>query len=214
MFTGLVQRLGAVIDVKRIGNGIDILIGTEDPMQLKTGDSVLTNGVCLTATTIHGNSFTVHAVNETLKRTNLGELKRGDKVNLEQALKPSDRLDGHIVTGHIDGVGRISKKTREGTAVDFWFSVSPDIMRLIVEKGSVAVDGISLTVTGVTDTQFGVSIIPYTFANTTLGFKSPGDTVNIETDIIGKYVRKLLGGYGMKKEDRIGLDFLAENGFL
>ena len=139
-------------------------------------------------------------------------MKRGDKVNLEQALKPSDRLDGHIVTGDIDGVGRISKKTREGSAVDFWFSVSPDIMRLIVEKGSVVVDGISLTVTGVTDTQFGVSIIPYTFANTTLGLKSPGDTVNIETDII-KYVRKLLGGYGMKKEDRITL-ILAENGFM
>lgn len=214
MFTGLVQMLGVVSDVRRVVNGMEIVLNASDCGDLVVGDSMLTNGVCLTATDIYDDGFVVHTVSETLSRTNLGSLKRGDRVNLERALKLSDRLDGHIVTGHIDGVGRIEKKTREGTAVNFWFSVSQDMTGLIVEKGSIAVDGISLTVTSVTDTGFGVSIIPHTLTYTTLGFKSPGDLVNVETDIIGKYVVKLLGGYTKNSSSHIGLEFLAEHGFL
>lgn len=214
MFTGLVQMLGVVSDVRRVENGMDIVISVPDTGDLKVGDSMLTNGVCLTATEVYDTGFVVHAVSETLSRTTLGSLKRGDKVNLERALSPGDRLDGHIVTGHIDGVGRIEKRIRAGTAVNFWFSASKDITRLIVEKGSIAVDGISLTVTGVTDTAFGVSIIPHTLENTTLGFKYPGDLVNLETDIIGKYVVKLLEAYNKSSSNRMGLEFLAEHGFL
>lgn len=214
MFTGLVQALGTVSNVRQVDNGMEIVLNAPDCGDLAVGDSMLTNGVCLTATGVYDDGFVVHAVSETLSRTNLGSLKRGDRVNLERALKLSDRLDGHIVTGHIDGVGRIEKKTREGTAVNFWFSVSQDMTRLIVEKGSIAVDGISLTVTGVSDIGFGVSIIPHTLINTTLGSKSPGDFVNVETDVIGKYVVKLLGGYAKVPNNNIGLEFLAEHGFL
>lgn len=214
MFTGLVQMLGVVSDVRRVDNGMQIVLNAPDCGDLAVGDSMLTNGVCLTATDVYDDGFVVHAISETLSRTNLGSLRRGDRVNLERALRLSDRLDGHIVTGHIDGVGRIEKKTREGTEVNFWFSVSQDMTRLIVEKGSIAVDGISLTVTGVTDTGFGVSIIPHTLIHTTLGFKSPGDLVNVETDMIGKYIVKLLGGYTKNSSNDMGLEFLAEHGFL
>ena len=175
------------------------------------GDSIAVNGVCLTVTSFTDASFTADVMHETLNRSSLGALRPGSKVNLERAMSADGRFGGHIVSGHIDGTGRITDIKKDDNAVWYTISAPPDILRYIVEKGSIAIDGISLTIAYVDSRCFKVSIIPHTSANTTLALRKPGDTVNLENDCIGKYVEKLLQPY--QKTGNITREFLLQNGF-
>ncbi|MEA3399663.1 MAG: riboflavin synthase [Armatimonadota bacterium] len=212
MFTGLIQEVGAIRRVRPSGGGADLQIqAPQIGPQTEVGESVAINGACLTVEAPGDDGFTCHAGAETLARTTLGELSVGAGVNLERALSVGDRLGGHFVQGHVDCVGRIAARRDEGTTAWFSIEVPPEHARYVVEKGSVAVDGISLTVTEVAGVTFEVAIIPYTLANTTLGTAGPGQRVNIETDILAKYVERLTGG---EPEADISTDFLAEHGFI
>jgi riboflavin synthase len=195
MFTGLVEALGEVKQIAPQGDAADLLIAAALAAELQVGDSVAVNGACLTVVTRDNQSFRFQAGPETLKRTNLGQLKIGERVNLERSLRLSDRLGGHIVQGHVDGVGQIWDRQRQGEWETVWFSCAPELTRQMVSKGSVAVDGISLTIVDVRPDRFSVALIPHTLAVTTLGFKTVGSAVNLETDLIAKYVAKLLEGY-------------------
>lgn len=209
MFTGIVEETGEITAIKRGAVSCELSIkGNVIFNDLKLGDSVAVNGVCLTATSISGNTFTADVMAETMRRSNLGTLQKGSRVNLERALSANGRFGGHIVSGHIDGIGFIRSLMREDNAV--WVTISADdnIMRYIVEKGSVAIDGISLTVAKVFSDAFSVSVIPHTAAETTLLSKLASDRVNLECDIIGKYVEKLVG-----KADGITEDFLKKYDF-
>ncbi len=211
MFTGIIEESGEVRSLARYNKGAKLTIGCKAALEgTRLGDSIAVNGVCLTADELGSGSFTAYVMEETLRRSNLGMLRRGDKVNLERAMAANGRFGGHIVAGHIDGVGTIEHFRCEGDAV--WVTISADssILRYIVEKGSIAVDGISLTVASVDDRRFEVSLIPHTGANTTLLDKRTGEKVNLECDVIGKYVEKLIGG---KTSGGISMDFLIENGF-
>ncbi|KUK54422.1 MAG: Riboflavin synthase, alpha subunit [Desulfotomaculum sp. 46_296] len=185
--------------------------------QARQGDSIAVNGVCLTITRLGEGFFTADVMAETLASSNLGKLRPGDVLNLERAMRLDGRLGGHLVSGHIDGVGVISGKKMEDLAVVFDISAPVEVTRYLIKKGSVAVDGISLTVVNFNERSFRVSIIPHTARNTTLGYKGPGDNVNLEADLIGKYIEKFLlngrPGTGEKK-DGISLSFLADKGFL
>lgn len=209
MFTGLVETLGSITSLKNIGNGIRLSLQPSITFELNTGDSVSVNGVCLTVTKQDSDvSFDVSP--ETMKSTNLGELKVSDKVNLERALRLSDRLGGHIVTGHVDDVGKIINKKPVGEYTFYTFEAPPEILKYTVKKGSIAIDGISLTVIELDNRSFSVAIIPHTLTATNLGSKGIGDKVNLEVDIMGKYVEKLLG----KKNSDSGLmELLKEEGF-
>jgi riboflavin synthase len=210
MFTGIIQGLGTVMRMTRKGQ--DAVMGVETAItlnDLKHGDSVAVNGVCLTITSISGQSFSADVSAETLSRTNLQFLKAGERVNLEKALRLTDFLGGHIVLGHIDGPGKIVERTPKSGSIVLGVTVEEGLGRYIVEKGSIAVDGISLTVNRYAKDRFYVNIIPHTIENTTLSFKKAGDPVNIETDILGKYVEKLLQPGG-----RVDMDFLREHGFV
>jgi len=193
MFTGLVEALGVVRGLESDGDGRLLHLG--EPAlapQLSLGESVAVNGACLTVVGREGDSFRFQVGPETLKRTNLGELRSGDRVNLERALRLSDRLGGHLVQGHIDGLGRIASRQRQGDWELVCFRCPEELAAQMVNKGSVAVDGVSLTVVDVTGDGFSVALIPHTLANTTLGFKGEGATVNLETDLLAKYVWKCL----------------------
>lgn len=214
MFTGLVEEIGTVKAVQR---GSDSFIKIKAELifsDIHLGDSIAVNGVCLTVTSVDSLTFTADVMNETLNRSSLGKLKNGDKVNLERAISANGRFGGHIVSGHIDGTGTISEIRNDGIAV--WYKICADdsIMRYIVEKGSVAIDGISLTVADVENDNFSVSIIPHTAEQTILPLKKVGDIVNLENDIIGKYVEKLLQPQ-QKNENKnnITMSFLAKHGF-
>ncbi|GBD97030.1 MAG TPA: riboflavin synthase [Nitrospirae bacterium] len=210
MFTGLVEISGALSSVKNTGNGIRLSVKPLSGFEVQAGDSISVNGVCLTVTKHNGDiSFDVSP--ETLRSSNLGELRPGDRVNLERALRLSDRLGGHIVTGHVDATGTIRDKKQVGEYTFYSFESPPEILKYIVKKGSVAVDGISLTVVEVDGRSFSVAIIPHTLRATNIGDKSAGDKVNLEVDIIGKYVEKLLGG---KESDRGLMELLKEKGFV
>ncbi len=216
MFTGIIEETGIVKTVQRCGNSSFIRIQAEKVLEnTHIGDSIAVNGVCLTVTGIDGNLFQADVMNETLARSSLGGLSGGSVVNLERAMAANGRFGGHIVAGHIDGTGRITAIEKDGIAT--WYTISADagILRYIVEKGSVAIDGVSLTVARVTDTDFSVSVIPHTSANTILPTKRVGDTVNLENDIIGKYVERLMlpGKTASTEKSRIDIRFLAENGF-
>ena len=216
MFTGIVEEVGTVKSIKSGAVSAELKIeGKTIFSDIHLGDSIAVNGVCLTVTSFDKSTFTADVMHETLNRSSLGALKSGSKVNLERAMAADGRFGGHIVSGHIDGTGKIVSLTKDGIAVWVKISASPEILRLIVEKGSIAIDGISLTVAEVTDKYFQVSIIPHTASNTTLLDKKTGDTVNLENDIVVKYVEKLLS-FGKKEEEKksgITLDFLAKNGF-
>jgi len=189
MFTGLVESLGTVRHVAPEGAGT--LLTIEDAAiakDLPLGASVAVNGCCLTVVSGDERSFSFQAGPETLKLTNLGELKIGSKVNLERSLRVGDRLGGHIVQGHVDGVGRIEKRDRQGEWEYVWFTCTHDLTKQMIRKGSITVDGVSLTLVDVEKDRFSVALIPHTMAVTTLGFKSAGDTVNLETDLFAKYV--------------------------
>lgn len=216
MFTGLVAELGTVQRLDRQGESYHLTISAVKVMQnLKIGDSVAVNGACLTVVDMHDSVFTADVMPETVRLTNIGSLHAGDKVNLERTLCLCDGLDGHIVSGHVEGLGTIISRRPEGIADVVEIAAEARLLRYILPKGSIAIDGISLTVTAVTDSSFSVAIIPHTAKETTLGFKGVGDKVNLETDIIGKYVERLLntGAYG-KSEKQLDKNILLENGFI
>lgn len=201
MFTGIVEELGTVKKINRKAKDSEFTfeVGKMELKEVILGDSISVNGTCLTVTSLGKNTFTVDASNETLKTTNLGKLKVGDKVNLERALKADDRLGGHIVNGHVDGVGTVISRAKKGESYEFMFSVPKKLSKYIVEKGSVAIDGVSLTVNSIRGGYFIVNIIPYTQQETTFGSLKKDSIVNIECDIIGKYVEKLVKGKKAKK---------------
>ena len=216
MFTGIIEEVGSV---KSVVSGIKsgelainanlVLNGT------KIGDSIAVNGVCLTVTKLISGGFTADVMPETLSRSNLGFLHMGSFVNLERAMAADGRFGGHIVSGHIDGMGTIIEQRKDSNAVWVKITADSDILKLIVEKGSIAIDGISLTVAAVSERDFQVSVIPHTGSETTLLGKKVGDKVNLENDIIGKYVQKMLypKQTPLKKESKITMEFLAEHGF-
>ena len=194
MFTGLIAELGTVERMAEGSTSCQLTVRAQKILPgVKVGDSIAVNGVCLTVVHLQGNRFTADVMPETVRRTTLHQLQPGDKVNLEKALRPVDGLDGHIVQGHVEGVGCIQQIVPEGNALVYRIEAPHELLRYIVEKGSIAVDGISLTVTETDDAGFGVSLIPHTAKMTTLGYKHAGDKVNLETDILARYVEKMLG---------------------
>ncbi len=219
MFTGIIQGLGTVTGISPIKRGTRLLIRPDfelkDP---ELGESIAVNGVCLTVTTLVSDAFSVDVSPESLKRTTLSSIRINDKVNLERALRLSDRLGGHIVSGHVDTVATVSSRQEKGDFIFFSFSLDPSLDRYIIEKGSIAIDGISLTVNECQPGGFSVAIIPHTAKMTTLSFRKPGDKVNIELDVLGKYIEKLLlsekGQKGQKNERSVDMEFLARHGFL
>ena len=194
MFTGIVRELGRVVAVDGGPDGIRLTLeAPRTAAGLSVGDSVAIDGVCLTVTSANSSVLAFDAVRETLERTTLGSLAPGAAVNLEPALRAGDPLGGHYVQGHVDAVGRVRSVEPEGDGKRIWIDVPPDVLRYCVEKGSVAVHGISLTVAALDDTGFAVALIPHTLAETTLGVMSAGDPVNLEADVLAKYVERLLG---------------------
>jgi riboflavin synthase len=198
MFTGLVEGLGTIIAVDGSASAIDLTLrppaGLPEREQTAIGDSIALNGCCLTVVRIADGSWTFQAGEETLSRTNLGRLKTGDQVNLERSLRPIDRLGGHFVQGHIDATGSVDAIEQDGEWTTMWFRVPPQLTRQMVSKGSIAVDGVSLTLVNVEADRVSVALIPHTLHATTLGLRLAGDVVNIETDILGKYIEKFLSG--------------------
>jgi len=217
VFTGIVEELGIVRDLRLLPEsgqltleGKKVLNGTQ------IGDSISVNGVCLTVIRQSGREFTVDVMAETLSKTNLAELKSGSRVNLERALQLQTRLGGHLVSGHVDGVGNIRRITPWGIAQVYEINAPPALLPYVLPKGSIAIDGISLTVIDVEADYFTVSLIPHTFEQTTLGFKGIGTRVNLETDLIGKYVARFMGlnTTSSPKQKDLSLNFLAEHGFI
>ena len=193
MFTGLVESLATVREVVPVGPGVRLVIREEGiALKSKLGDSIAINGCCLTVVKIDGADMSFEAGAETLQRTNLGRLTRGDAVNVESSLRMGDALGGHLVTGHIDAVGRLERREDDGAWCTMWFAVPDGLTRQMVSKGSVAVDGVSLTLVEVDEDRFSVALIPHTLDATTLGKLRPGDEVNLETDVLAKYVERQL----------------------
>ena len=193
VFTGIIEELGTVKGVRRQSEGMRLSVSAKVVMDgMKTGDSIAVNGACLTVTEFDNTSFTADVSGETVKRTTLEKLRPGDKVNLERPMKLSDRLGGHLVSGHIDGIGVIRGVERRGGMSVFTFEVQKEIQQYLIQKGSIAIDGISLTVNEVNGNRYTVTVIPHTAEMTTLGFKKTGDIVNLEADMIGKYVEKFI----------------------
>ena len=215
MFTGLIAELGTVKALNRQGISYHLTVNAKKIQEnLKIGDSVAVNGVCLTVVDKQEDSFTADVMPETVRLTNIGLLQVGDKVNLERTLRLCDGLDGHLVTGHVEGLGVIKSKQQEGIAVIVTIETEARLLKYILTKGSIAIDGISLTVIRTDETSFAVSLIPHTAKETTLGLKAVGDKVNLETDIIGKYVEKLIKPVKEQpSKSNITRDFLSKYGF-
>jgi riboflavin synthase len=192
MFTGLVAGLGEVLACERSEKGVRLQITAPQIGDVREGDSVAVNGVCLTATAVTGEQFTADVMNETLQRSSLQDIDAGDEVNLELPLRPADRLGGHIMQGHVDGTGTITALQDDGFARRVQIDASEDVLRYVVEKGSIAVDGVSLTVAAIDDRSFTVSLIPETLQRTNLGKARTGKEVNLEVDVLAKYVEKLV----------------------
>ena len=218
MFTGIIEEIGTVKKISLAGKSGSLEIGAKNVLEgTKIGDSIAVNGVCLTVTSLSSSTFTADIMAETVRRSSLGSLSSGSGVNLERAMAADGRFGGHIVSGHIDGTGKIARLQKEENAVWVHISAGKEILALIVEKGSIAIDGISLTVASVSDSEFAVSIIPHTASETTLLSKKAGDIVNLENDIVGKYVQKLLsnpaGGNNQNKSrnDDKFLSWLSED---
>lgn len=216
MFTGIIEEVGVIKNIKMGAKSAVITIQANTVMEdIHLGDSIAMNGVCLTVTSFDKNSYSVDVMHETLRRTNLGVLKGGSRVNLERAMAADGRFGGHIVAGHVDGTGVITSMKQDDNAV--WIDIQTDasVLKYIVEKGSITIDGISLTVARADSRSFAVSVIPHTGVHTTLLEKKPGDSVNLETDMIGKYVEKLLGYQEQEPQSKpsITMEFLMKNGF-
>lgn len=213
MFTGIIEEIGVVQAVKKgVHSSVLMLQAKEVLAGTKTGDSIAVNGVCLTVTAMGDGCFFADVMHETLNRSSLGALKPGAHVNLERAMAADGRFGGHIVSGHIDGTGTVTDIRKDDNAVWYTIAAPDQLLRYIVEKGSIAIDGISLTVASVSKGSFQVSIIPHTMGNTTLAEKKPGDTVNLENDCIGKYVERFLSFE--QPQSRISKEFLGKYGFL
>jgi riboflavin synthase len=194
IFTGLVQSVGVIERETSSGDGVRLTVSTPLAAELKEGDSIAVNGVCLTASEVEGDSFTAEVMNETLLRTSLQAVGRGAPVNLELPLRPSDRLGGHMVQGHVDAVGTVVSTSEDGFARRLEIEAPAELLRYVVPKGSIAVDGVSLTVAECGEQSFTVSLIPETLARTNLGEAQPGTQVNLEVDVLAKYVEKLMVG--------------------
>lgn len=217
MFTGIIEEIGRIDSIQKGTQSAVLGIRCQKVLEgTKTGDSIAVNGVCLTVTSLNEHGYTADVMAETLKRSSLGSLSKESPVNLERAMAADGRFGGHIVAGHIDGTGRIRDIRRDEMAVWYTVETEPRILKYIVEKGSIAIDGISLTVAEVTDRDFSVSIIPHTQGETNLGFRQTGDLVNLECDVIGKYVEKLMkpAVNTTKVESNITDAFLMEHGFI
>lgn len=219
MFTGIVEELGTVISLKR-GSKAAILTIKADLIfeDLKLGDSVAVNGVCLTATKINGNIFQADVMNETFNRSSLGILKKGSVVNLERAMEANGRFGGHMVAGHVDDVGELLDIKQDDNAVWFTIKAPKNIMKYCVEKGSIALDGISLTIAKLSSDTLSVSMIPHTIQNTNFGYKKPGDLINLENDMVGKYIEKLLHFDTQEENDKnkgntLTIEMLRNAGF-
>ena len=211
MFTGIIEEIGNVKRIQKDANNCKLSIKASKILDdIHLGDSIAVNGVCLTVTCLNHQSCTVDVMNETWNRTALGLLRHGSDVNLERALSANSRLGGHVVTGHIDGTGKISSVKRDQNAVWYQINTQREILNLIVEKGSIAIDGISLTVARVSKTDFSVSIIPHTLEQTILKNKQVGNLVNLENDILGKYVQKLIDNC---QKTELSKEILYQNGF-
>lgn len=221
MFTGIIEGLGTVTAIHPSGQGSRFSITSDfDLTETRIGDSIAVNGACLTAVVVEGRRFTVDVSPETLKRSVLGVVRIGERINLERALRLSDRLDGHLVSGHVDGIGTLQARKTLANAIVITYQVTESLSRYMIEKGSVAVDGTSLTINRRDETSFDVSIIPHTAGLTTIGLKNLGDTVNIETDMIGKYVARFLLNDGpvddktANSDGGIDMALLAKSGFI
>ncbi len=214
MFTGLVEGIGEIAEIGRRAEGLRLVLAPPFPAaELNLGDSVNVAGACLTVVALKGGAFRADVSPETLARTTFPQKKAGDLVNLERALKVGDRLGGHLVTGHVDGVGMLRERREGPASLVLKFELPAALSRYVIEKGSIAVDGVSLTVNAVQDNAFTVNIIPFTAGHTTLASLRVGDKVNLETDIIGKYVERLLGPRS-GSEAELSREFLARHGFL
>ena len=221
MFTGIIEGFGTIRAIRPAGQGRRLTVEADYALdQTKIGDSIAVNGACLTVVKISGSTFEVDLSPETLATSTFNKAKQGDRLNLERAMRLSDRLDGHLVLGHVDGIGIIKQHQKLGNAINVTIAVPEAFSRFMIHKGSVAVDGISLTINSVASKSFTVSIIPHTGRLTTIGIKKKGDPVNIETDMIGKYVERFLRGESMPDGENtaaspgIDMEFLAKSGFL
>ena len=217
MFTGIIEEIGTIHSVKRTQNSLTLEIsGTQIFDDLKIGDSVAVNGVCLTATTIRADRFTADVMPESVKMTTLLNLSAGSPVNLERAMAANGRFGGHVVAGHVDGQGNIIGKDHVGNSIVFRITTSSDILHYIIYKGSITVDGASLTVSKVGQGWFEISIIPHTIGNTILQYASIGTTVNLETDIFGRYIEHFMKGSSQESTtpSKVTMDTLLRNGFL
>jgi riboflavin synthase len=220
MFTGIIEGLGTIRGIHPAGEGCKLAVDADFVLAgTRLGDSIAVNGACLTAVALNGRSFTVDVSPETMAKTTFGRMRAGDRVNIERALRLSDRLDGHLVSGHIDGMGSLAGRKERSNAVIITFRVPHALARYMIPKGSVAVDGVSLTINAVTAEGFEVSIIPHTARLTTVGMKAVGHAVNIETDMIGKYVERFVTGgkttaTKARPDDGVDIEFLARHGFL
>jgi riboflavin synthase len=192
VFTGIVRELGSVVEADEAGGGRTLVVrAPETSARTRVGDSVSIDGCCLTATAIEGEAISFHAVPETTARTTLGSLAAGDAVNVEPALRAGEPLGGHYVQGHVDAVGTVRRLDADGDGTRVWVDAPPELLRYVVEKGSIAVDGVSLTVADIDGDTVTIALIPHTLAVTTLGRVAPGDPVNLEVDVIAKYVARL-----------------------
>lgn len=220
MFTGIIEAAGIIESLEQVGGDLRAVISSAemDFTDVKTGDSICVSGVCLTALNIDGNSFSVDVSNETASLTSFSQLQEGDKVNLEKAMQPESRFGGHIVSGHVDGVAELVSRTQDGRSERLVFSTPPELKKYIAAKGSVCLEGISLTVNEVDGRQFGVNIIPHTAEKTTLGLLQVGSKVNLEVDIISRYLERLLlemkDGLGSEIAEGITLNKLISSGFV
>ena len=218
MFTGIIEEIGLVSDIKRTGDSFVLTIEAKKILEdVHLGDSIAVNGVCLTVTSYSGRHFTVDVMPETVIATSLHSVKRGSKVNLERAMAAGGRFGGHFVSGHIDGTGVIKSKNTLENAIYYQIEADPSILKNIILRGSITVDGTSLTVFGITEEGFTISLIPHTLSESILGLKGTGDIVNLECDMIGKYVGHFISGLGSKgnthQRSTITEDYLKENGF-
>ena len=218
MFSGIVEEMGAVKSVEKGLAGAHMSILASTVLQdLKIGESVSVSGTCLTVTSIETQDFSIDVSSETLNLTTIGSVTAGAPVNLERAMKLNERIGGHLVTGHVDGIGLLRRREQDGNAIQMTFEAPEDILRYCVQKGSITVDGISLTINEVSEKSFTVAIIPHTATVTTMGLKQVGDSVNLETDLIGKYVERLLQSSGQiasKAAPVIDRDYLQKRGLI